>query len=89
MFHRLLRFANHPVVLTLSGIFLAISGLIELGEAALTFDGGIKGEHGIVLFGFMSALKGLGALVEAEEGLLLSAEGRSQQKEDDKEKLES
>lgn len=80
MLRKLIRFANHPIVLTFSGIFLAISGLIELEEAVLTFEGGIKGEHGIVLFGIMSALKGLGELGEAEEGLLLTQEGRREHK---------
>ena len=77
MIRPILKFANHPLVLTFSGIFLAISGLIELGESVVTLEGGVKGEHGILVYGLMSALKGLGELGEAEEGLLLTNEGRT------------
>ena len=37
----------------------------------------VEGEHGILVYGLMSALKGLGELGEAEEGLLLTKEGRT------------
>ena len=49
MIRPILKFANHPLVLTFSGIFLAISGLIELGESVVTLEGGVKGEHGILV----------------------------------------
>jgi hypothetical protein len=66
-------------VMVLTGIFLAGSSAVELGEAILSFRDGLQGEHGAFIYGIMSALKGLGELGEVDEGVLLVSDVKGKQ----------
>lgn len=65
-------FAARPSVGVVAGFFLAIASAAELRESLVSFSEGIKGEHGMFLYGLMVLLKSLG---EMHEGLEEIGEG--------------
>ena len=71
MLKALIWFANHPYTMIAAGIFLSLASAWELGEGLLSFDEGLRGEHGAFIYGLMSTLKGLGSLGEVEEGVVV------------------
>jgi len=59
---------RHPITNLVLGLGLLITGLVELMEGAFEeFETVIDAYHGIVLFGFVTALRGLLELLEAAE----------------------
>ncbi len=68
-------FAAKPSVSLIASIFLVIAVSAELGETLFSFAEGVRGEHGIFMFGMVSALKSLG---EINEGLTTAGEALSE-----------
>ena len=59
------------IAVILACVFLSFASAWELGEGLVSFQEGLKGEHGAFLYGVMSTLKGLGSLGEVEEGVVV------------------
>lgn len=64
---------NHPATNVILGIGLVLTGLLELVEGAVEeFESFINALHGIVLFGFVTTLRGFLELIESAEIFALS-----------------
>jgi len=64
---------RHPATNVVLGVGLVLTGLLELFEGmAEEFETVVRSLHGIVLFGFVTALRGFLELIESAEVFALS-----------------
>ena len=66
-------FVHHPMTTVVLGLGLLVTGIVELIEAAFEgFETAIDAHHGLLLFGFVTALRGLLEMLEAAEVLAMA-----------------
>lgn len=67
--------ARHPAISMLTGVGLLISGLSDLLEDLFTdFESMLETYHGLILFGLVTALRGLADAVEGIDWMAKDAE---------------
>lgn len=81
MFRRFLHYANHPMIMVISGGLLVVASGWELGEEIFLLGEGVQSEHGTLLFGITVTMKSLADLAEIDKGFSLMDEAEQKRSE--------